>query len=99
MRKSRLRPEVGHTIQVIRMRQLKGEWVKKRTENLLNLFHTGRLEHTSFWSKELAVTLAIAGIVSIGAAAMIDIQVVKVVAPVAILLLGTAAAVWKRQKN
>jgi CHASE2 domain-containing sensor protein len=81
------------------MRQLKGEWVKKRTENLLNLLHTGRLENTSVWSKELAVTLAIAGIVSIGAAAMIDIQVVKVVAHVAILLLGTAAAVWKRQKN
>jgi CHASE2 domain-containing sensor protein len=81
------------------MHQFKGERVKKRTEKQLNLFHTGRLEHTNVWSKELAATLAIAGIVSIGAAAMIDIQVVKVVAPVAILLLVTAAAIWKRQKN
>ena len=72
---------------------------QKRTEKQQNLFHTGRLEHTSVWSKELAATLATAGIVSIGGAAMIDIQIVKVVAPVAILLLGTAAAVWKRQKN
>ena len=81
------------------MHQFKGERVKKRTEKQLNLFHTGRLEHTNVWSKELAATLAIAGIVYIGAAAMNDIQVVKVVAPVAILLLVTAAAIWKRQKN
>jgi hypothetical protein len=81
------------------MHQFKGEWLRKRTEKQLNLFHTGRLEHTNVWSKELAATLAIAGIVSFAAAAIIDIQVVIVVAPVAILLLVTAAAIWERQKN
>jgi hypothetical protein len=81
------------------MHQFKEEWFKKRTEKQLNLFHTGRLEHTNVWSKEHAATLAIAGIVSFAAAAIIDIQVVIVVAPVAILLLVTAAAIWERQKN
>ena len=81
------------------MHQLNGEWFKKQMEKQLGLLHSGKLEHTKVRHKELAATLAIAGVVSISAASMIDIQVVKVVAPVAILLLGTAAAIWKKQKN
>lgn len=81
------------------MHQLKGEWLKKHTEKQLGLFHSGKPEYTKIRHKELAATLAIAGVVSISAASMIDIQVVKIVAPVAILLLGTAAAIWKKQKS
>jgi hypothetical protein len=36
------------------MHQFKGEWFKKCTEKQLNLFHTGRPEHTNVWCKELA---------------------------------------------